>query len=58
MNQSSSLSRPRHTRARYVACVGMLAAVCYIVTLVCQLIPPVQSILSFDLKDAVAVIGA
>ena len=58
MNQSSSLSRPRHTRARYVACVGMLAAVCYIVTLVCQLIPPVQGILSFDLKDAVAVIGA
>ena len=58
MNQSSSLSRPRHARARYVACVGMLAAVCYIVTLVCQLIPPVQGILSFDLKDAVAVIGA
>ncbi len=58
MNQSNSLSRPRHARARYIACVGMLTAVCYVVTLVCQLIPPVQGILSFDLKDAVAVIGA
>ena len=58
MNQSNSLSRPRHARARYIACVGMLTAVCYVVTLVCKLIPPVQGILSFDLKDAVAVIGA
>lgn len=58
MNQSKSLTQPRRARARYVACVGMLSAVCYVVTLVCQLIPPVQGFLSFDLKDAVAVMGA
>lgn len=58
MNQTQPLSTARHTKARYVACVGMLSAVCYGVTLACQVIPPVEGFLSFDLKDAVAVMGA
>ena len=45
-------------KTRNIACFGMLAAISYAVTMLCQLIPPVAGFLSFDLKDVVVAIGA
>ncbi len=58
MNQSHLLPGARRVKARYLACIGMLTALCYVVTLLCQFIPPVAGFLSFDLKDVVVAIGA
>lgn len=58
MNQIAPAAQQRHAKLRYVACVGMMTAVCYVITLLCQFIPPFAGFLSFDLKDVVVVIGS
>ena len=44
-------------KTRNIACFGMLAAISYAVTMLCQLIPPVAGFLSFDLKGVILAIG-
>ena len=46
-----------HRAVKTVATLGMLSAVAFAATLLSKVFPQVQGFLSFDLKDAVIVMG-
>lgn len=58
MSDFSAVSPARsRINTKTIVSLAMLAALAYVVMLVCKVIPPVAGILSFDLKDTIITIG-
>ena len=55
--ETNNLNKTRKATQLYAG-VGIFSALAYVVALVCNVIPPVQGFLSFDVKDSVIAISS